>query len=65
MSIVTYQNDDVWGLCPCEDQPPLELTSPEPESIFRDRHLNELPVGEITAVKALVDATPISGPACV
>ena len=54
-SVITYQNDDTWGLCRRDDLPPLVSPSGESGYIFRVRSLGELPPGEITAVEVEVE----------
>lgn len=50
--ICTYQNDDNWGLCIADHQsgPPDE--SQEEGSIYRTRHLAELPIGRVGGVRS-------------
>jgi hypothetical protein len=54
-SIITYQNDDQFGLCYSEELPPLELGSTEAGSIFRNRELEELPIGKVDSVSVSFD----------
>jgi hypothetical protein len=52
-AIITYQNDDRFGLCRDDTLPPFEFLTSEPGSIFRERPLDELPPGEIRSVSVL------------
>ncbi|MFO0965656.1 MAG: hypothetical protein U0793_08745 [Gemmataceae bacterium] len=46
-SVITYQNDDRWGLCRKDGLPPSRLRTDEPDSIYRWRWLDTLPTGRI------------------
>lgn len=54
-TITTYQNNDVFGIYRVDGMPPSQLPTGQPDSIFRYRDLNELPVGEITDVDVIVN----------
>ena len=54
-SIITYQNDDHWGLYRKDDLPILKFDNNEPTSIFRERHFVELPIGKIDSVEIKLD----------
>jgi hypothetical protein len=54
-SILTYQNDDHWGLYRKDDLPILKFQNMEPTSIFRERHLIELPIGKIDSIEITLD----------
>jgi hypothetical protein len=53
--IVTYQNDDRWGLSRRDELPPVFSRRPDETSIFRTRELSELPVGKILGVLVVTD----------
>jgi hypothetical protein len=49
-SVITYQNDDRWGLYRKNALPSSRLRTDEPGSIFRSRRLETLPTGRIRGV---------------
>jgi hypothetical protein len=49
-SIITYQNDDRWGLYREDGLPPSRLCTDEADCIFRSRTFDELPRGQIRGV---------------
>lgn len=59
-SIITYQNNDRWGLYRDDALPPSRLLTHEPHSIFRSRLLDELPVGRVQRVAIDVNAGDIA-----
>lgn len=55
ISIITYQNNDRWGLCRDDRLDRLKLDPSTSNSVFRVRELDELPLDEIFSVEVLVD----------
>lgn len=53
--VVTYQNDDRFGLSRCDDLPPLSPHQADEASVFRTRGLSELPAGTIRDVLVITD----------
>ena len=49
-SIITYQNDDRWGLYRKDGLPLSRLCTDQGDNIFRSRTLDELPRGQIRGV---------------
>jgi hypothetical protein len=59
-SVITYQNDDHWGLFRKDSLPPALRPTNDPDSIYRWRQLDTLPTGRIRAVSVTLNEGDIA-----
>jgi hypothetical protein len=59
-SVITYQNDDRWGLYRKDGLPPSRLRTNEPDSIYRWRPLDTLPTGRIRGMSVTLNEGDIA-----